>query len=277
MITMKFRNLTIVGLSAALAMTLAGCASNPTLNEAASNGQQTTTQSTEQPVQKSPDEDKTVTPVARTPEEELAQPNELLIVDSGWFAVENGMVDFAVEVQNTNATMEAVAPVIHAVAKDADGNVLFEKDVDVPCVLPDSVYYFSMVTGDNNGPTIPGQGSVATPATMEFTIETPEDAWQQTDINIGDIYSIESTGINDTDFGAKEFTGTVTASDDVEGSDQSRVDVILFDDQGHIEGGYFKIVDTEPGTAVDYDVYAIGAPSFASYQVYASPWMDEDA
>ena len=269
-ISMKIRTLTIAALSAVVALGLAGCASNPTVNDEAANGQQAQSADAQQ-ADASTDQDAAP---ARSPEEELADPADLTIADYGWFPAENGMVDFAVEVQNSNATMEAVAPVIHAVAKDADGNVLFEKDVDVPSVLPDSTYYFSMVTGDNSGMKLAGQ-EAPQPETMEFTIETPDDAWQQTDVTIGDIYTIEDAGISDTDFGAKEFTGTVTASEEVEGSESSRVDVILFDGDGNIEGGYFKIVDITPGQAVDYDVYAMSAPDFASYQVYASPWMDE--
>ena len=272
MIRMKIRNLTIAALSAVVALGIAGCASNPTVNDEAANGQQTHSAETQQAADASADQ--TAAP-ARTPEEELADPADLAIVDYGWFPSENGMVDFAVEVQNTNATTEAVAPVIHAKALDADGNVLFEKDVDVPSVLPDSTYYFSMVTGDNSGLKLAGQ-ETPQPETMEFTIETPDDAWQQTDVTVGDIYQISDSGVSDTDFGAKEFTGTVTASEEVEGSDSSRVDVILFDGDGNIQGGYFKIVETTPGKAVDYDVYAMGAPTFASYQVYASPWMDEE-
>lgn len=270
---MKTRHLTIAALSAVMALSIAGCASNPTVNDEAANGQQATSQ--EQTAEATDANTEQAAAPARTPEEELADPADLTIVDYGWFPAENGMVDFAVEVQNTNDTMEAVAPIIHAVAKDADGNVLFEKDVDVPSVLPDSTYYFSMVTGDNSGLKLAGGQSAPQPESMEFTIETPDDAWQQTDVTIGDIYQISDGGISDTDFGAKEFTGTVTASDEVAGSDQSRVDVILFDGDGNIEGGYFKIVETTPGTAVDYEVYAMGAPDFASYQVYASPWLDE--
>ena len=270
---MRIRNLTIAALSAAMALTIAGCASNPTVNDEAANGQQATSQ--EQAAEATDATTDQASAPARTPEEELADPADLTIVDYGWFPAENGMVDFAVEVQNTNDTMEAVSPVIHAVAKDADGNVMFEKDVDVPAVLPDSTYYFSMVTGGDSGFMMTGQTEAAQPDSMEFTIETADDAWQQTDVTVGDIYQINDGGVSDTDFGAKEFTGPVTASDEVAGSDQSRVDVILFDSDGNIEGGFFKIVETTPGQAVDYDVYAMGAPDFASYQVYASPWLDD--
>lgn len=53
--------------------------------------------------------------------------------------------------------------------------------------------------------------------------------------------------------------------------------MVLLDRDGNIEGGFFKIVDTEPGQAADYDIYAVGAPQFASYAVYASPWAEDDA
>ena len=40
MISMKIRTLTIAALSAVVALGLAGCASNPTVNDDAANGQQ---------------------------------------------------------------------------------------------------------------------------------------------------------------------------------------------------------------------------------------------
>ena len=86
---------------------------------------------------------------------------------------------------------------------------------------------------------------------------------------------VQDKGATDTQFGAKEFTGTVTASESLDGATQSRVDVVLLDKDGHIEGGYFKIVDIQPGQAADYDIYAVGAPDYASYAVYASPWAQK--
>ena len=91
------------------------------------------------------------------------------------------------------------------------------------------------------------------------------------------MYTVQDKGAADTQFGAKEFTGTVTASESLDGATQSRVDVVLLDQDGNIEGGYFKIVDIQPGQAADYDIYAVGTPDYASYAVYASPWTEADA
>ena len=91
------------------------------------------------------------------------------------------------------------------------------------------------------------------------------------------MYTVQDKGATDAQLGAKEFAGTVTASESLDGATQSRVDVVLLDQNGKIEGGYFKIVDTEPGQAADYDIYAVGAPQFASYAVYASPWAEDAA
>ena len=118
---------------------------------------------------------------------------------------------------------------------------------------------------------------VVKPATVEFSITTPEGSWEATDQKLAHVYAVQDGGATDTQFGAKEFTGTVTASESLDGATQSRVDVVLLDQDGKIEGGYFKIVDTEPGQAADYDIYAVGAPQYASYAVYASPWPEEDA
>ena len=278
MIVTRISKLAVAAVTAVAALGIAGCAPASDAADSAATDQSTTaqTQSADQGATSTADSTVPATP-ARTPDEELADPADLVIVDSGWFESDKGMVDFAVEVQNSNATMEAVAPVVHAVAKDADGNVVFEDDIDAPSVLPSSCYYYSMVTGTNSSLSEDSDNADAPVASMEFTVETPDDAWQQTDVTVGDIYTVTDNGAADSEFnGVKEFTGTVTASQTVEGSDSTRVDVILFADDGSIEGGFFKIVDATPNQATDYDVYAVGAPDFASYEVYASPWMGQE-
>lgn len=212
-----------------------------------------------------------------TAEQEAASPAPLEIVDSGWFASDNGMIDFAVEVQNPNHTVEATDAVIEVVGKDGDGNVLFDETIETPGVLPDSTYYYSYVAGSTTVEPTTGETQATAPATVDFTISTPDGAWKATDQKLADVYTVQDNGATDTQFGAKEFTGTVTASENLDGTTQSRVDVVLLDGDGHIEGGYFKIVDTTAGQPADYDIYAVGAPQYASYAVYASPWSDPDA
>ena len=148
--------------------------------------------------------------------------------------------------------------------------------IETPGVLPDSTYYYSYVAGSTANSSATST-EVVKPATVEFAITTPEGSWKATDQTLADVYTVQDKGTTDTQFGAKEFTGTVTASESLDGATQSRVDVVLLDQDGKIEGGFFKIVDTEPGQAADYDIYAVGAPQFASYAVYASPWAEDDA
>ena len=143
-------------------------------------------------------------------------------------------------------------------------------------MLPDSTYYYSYVAGSTANSSATST-EVVKPATVEFAITTPEGSWKATDQTLADVYTVQDKGATDTQFGAKEFTGTVTASESLDGATQSCVDVVLLDQDGNIEGGFFKIVDTEPGQAADYDIYAVGAPQFASYAVYASPWAEADA
>ena len=88
MISMKIRTLTIAALSAVVALGLAGCASNPTVNDDAANGQQVQSADAQQTDAST---DQAAAP-ARTPEEELADPADLTIADYGWFPAENGMV-----------------------------------------------------------------------------------------------------------------------------------------------------------------------------------------
>lgn len=253
-----------------LVLSLAGCAA-PAANQgqAADSSQATNGQTQEQLDQANAKADEA------TAKQEATNPADLQIVDSGWFVSDNGMVDFAVEVQNPNQTVEAVDPVIEVVGKDDAGNVLFDEKIKTPSVLPNSTYYYSYVAGmtAQNGAT---SEEVVKPATVDFTVTTPEGSWEATDETLANVYTVQDNGAKDSEFGAKEFTGTVTASKALDEATQSRVDVVLLDKDGNIEGGYFKIVDTEPGKAADYDIFAIDAPDYASYAVYASPWSDTE-
>ena len=277
--TMKFRTIGWVVLSGLFAVSLAGCAAQN--DQAAPTGSEQAVvqaEETQGPAagQAAVDEHAAAAADAATAEQEAANPAELQIVDSGWFAADNGMVDFAVKVQNPNKTVEAIDPVIEVVGKDDSGNVIFDETIETPGVLPDSTYYYSYVAG-STADSSANSTEVVKPATVEFSITTPEGSWEATDQKLADVYAVQDGGATDTQFGAKEFTGTVTASESLDGATQSRVDVVLLDQDGKIEGGYFKIVDTEPGQAADYDIYAVGAPQYVSYAVYASPWPEEDA
>lgn len=277
-IMMKLKNVGWVALSGLFAVSLAGCATQA--DQPAPAG---TEQAAEQAEAQGPAAEQAAVGQqadaetdAQTAEQEAANPAELQIVDSGWFAADNGMVDFAVQVQNPNHTVEAVDPVIEVVGKDDAGNVIFDETIETPGVLPDSTYYYSYVAGSTANSSADST-EVVKPSTVEFSIATPDGSWKATDQKLADVYTVQDNGAADTQFGAKEFTGTVTASEALDGATQSRVDVVLLDKDGHIEGGYFKIVDTQPGQAADYDIYAVGAPDYASYAVYASPWIEADA
>lgn len=271
--TMKLKNVGWVALSGLFAVSLAGCATQADQPAPAGSEQAVEQAENQGPAAEQAAVDQQAD--AQTAEQEAANPVELQIVDSGWFAADNGMVDFAVEVQNPNHTVETVDPVIEVVGKDDAGNVIFDETIETPGVLPDSTYYYSYVAGSTANNSAEA-AEVVKPSTVEFSIATPDGSWKATDQKLADVYTVQDNGAADTQFGAKEFTGTVTASEALDGATQSRVDVVLLDKDGHIEGGYFKIVDTQPGQAADYDIYAVGAPEYASYAVYASPWAEND-
>lgn len=270
-ITMKLKNLGMVALGGLFALSLSGCAAAHAITGDGMDEVWATGGDAAGATSQEATADAQLVESTLTAEEEAATPMDLQIVDSGWFVSDNGMVDFALGVQNPNHTVEATQALIEVVGKDDAGNVIFDETIETPGVLPDSVYYYSYVAGStaNSSAT---SNDVVIPTTVEFSVSTPEGSWAATDATLTDVYTIQDNGTNDTDFGAKEFTGTVTAAQALDGATQSRVDVVLLDGDGHIEGGYFTIVDTAAGQDVDYDIYAIGAPDFASYAVYASPW-----
>ena len=131
-------------------------------------------------------------------------------------------------VQNPNKTVEAIDPVIEVVGKDDSGNVIFDETIETPGVLPDSTYYYSYVAG-STADSSANSTEVVKPATVEFSITTPEGSWEATDQKLAHVYAVQDGGATDTQFGAKEFTGTVTASESLDGATQSRVDVVLLD------------------------------------------------
>ena len=53
------------------------------------------------------------------------------------------------------------------------------------------------------------------------------DVYKRQDQKLADVYAVQDGGATDTQFGAKEFTGTVTASESLDGATQSRVDVAV--------------------------------------------------
>lgn len=180
--TMKLKYLGWVALSGLFAVSLAGCAAQSGQTAPAGSEQAVVqTEETQGPAagQAAVDEQTDAEADAATAEQEAANPAELQIVDSGWFVADNGMVDFAVEVQNPNKTVEAVDPVIEVVGKDDGGNVIFDETIETPGVLPDSTYYYSYVAGSTANSSATST-EVVKPATVEFAITTPEGSWKAT-------------------------------------------------------------------------------------------------
>ena len=193
--TMKLKYVGWVALSGLFAVSLAGCAAQSGQTAPAGSEQAVVqTEETQGPAagQAAVDEQADAEADAATAEQEAANPAELQIVDSGWFVADNGMVDFAVEVQNPNKTVEAVDPVIEVVGKDDGGNVIFDETIETPGVLPDSTYYYSYVAGSTANSSATST-EVVKPATVEFAITTPEGSWKATDQTLADVYTCLSS------------------------------------------------------------------------------------
>lgn len=128
--TMKLKYLGWVALSGLFAVSLAGCAAQSGQTAPAGSEQAVVqTEETQGPAagQAAVDEQADAEAGCRHGRAGGREPAELQIVDSGWFAADNGMVDFAVKVQNPNKTVEAIDPVIEVVGKDDSGNVIFDE------------------------------------------------------------------------------------------------------------------------------------------------------
>lgn len=251
-----------ISLACLVAMGMAGCAGNTeNVNENANDGTAAVAVEEDQAVESDADE--------KTAEEELAAPAELEVADFGWFVSSNGMVDFSVAIENPNKYIAADSATVTVSGLDKDGNVVFTEDIPVASIAPESDYVFSYVTGANNG-----SGQATAPDDLSITVTVPEDGWTVYNPNEAVQYEVTDVAVAPSDIeGTDVFSGSVSSksdSKDVEDG-QAMVNVVLYDQNGKMLGGYFDIVDMGQENPT-FEVYAIEAPEYNDYKVFVSPY-----
>ncbi|RSX57187.1 serine/threonine protein kinase [Bifidobacterium samirii] len=187
------------------------------------------------------------------------------LVESGWRS-ERGYVTYVVCLRNNDAGHAVKYLTIHAVARKADGSVLFSDDHTIGGLYAGQTRYEAMTFGDGS----------SDPATVDFEI----GASSVSSVIASDaVESYEVSGtISHTDgFGGVTFTGEATlrsSGDDLLGTSGGKAVLVLRDRAGNIVYGdstYFDRPAMGKARSVTLTVYPDGI-DYDSYEMYAYDW-----
>lgn len=231
------KKIVAMGAAAALAATLAGCASpsDPAPVESAPSA-------TEQQADPAP-----------------AQENKVTVTDSGWSVDDQGYVHYGIIVKNEGA-QSALFPAIKVTGKDAEGGVISSDEQTLMEILPGQELAWGGQAGNGNAP-----------ATVEFELSVGSGNW--TDAEPAEP-TLEVSGLNaqDSGYGTVNFVGEVTNLTDAD-MDQAAVVVLLRDAAGAIVGGYTGFASNVPaGGTTSFDVLGYGVPAYETIEGSAQAW-----
>ena len=231
------KRIVALGAAAALAATLAGCAS-PSGQEPADSAPN----ASEQQANQAP-----------------AQENKLTVVDSGWSADEQGYVHYGIIIKNEGA-QGALFPVIKVTGKDADGAVISSDEQTLMEINPGQELAWGGQAGNGTAP-----------ATVEFELSVGSSNWQDADA-AEPMFEVSGLSAQDSGYGTVNFVGEVTNLTDAD-RDQAAVVVLLRDEAGAIVGGYTSFVSNVPaGGTTSFDVLGYGVPAYDAIEGSAQPW-----
>lgn len=231
------KRIVALGAAAALAATLAGCAS-PSGQEPADSAPN----ASEQQADQAP-----------------AQENKLTVVDSGWSADEQGYVHYGIIIKNEGA-QGALFPVIKVTGKDADGAVISSDEQTLMEINPGQELAWGGQAGNGTAP-----------ATVEFELSVGSSNWQDADA-AEPMFEVSGLSAQDSGYGTVNFVGEVTNLTDAD-RDQAAVVVLLRDEAGAIVGGYTSFVSNVPaGGTTSFDVLGYGVPAYNAIEGSAQPW-----
>ncbi len=231
------KRIVALGAAAALAATLAGCAS-PSGQEPADSAPS----ASEQQADQAP-----------------AQENKLTVVDSGWSADEQGYVHYGIIIKNEGA-QGALFPVIKVTGKDADGAVISSDEQTLMEINPGQELAWGGQAGNGTAP-----------ATVEFELSVGSSNWQDADA-AEPMFEVSGLSAQDSGYGTVNFVGEVTNLTDAD-RDQAAVVVLLRDEAGAIVGGYTSFVSNVPaGGTTSFDVLGYGVPAYDAIEGSAQPW-----
>lgn len=233
------KRIVALGAAAALAATLAGCAS-PSGQEPADSAPS----ASEQQADQAP-----------------AQENKLTVVDSGWSADEQGYVHYGIIIKNEGA-QGALFPVIKVTGKDADGAVISSDEQTLMEINPGQELAWGGQAGNGTAP-----------ATVEFELSVGSSNWQDADA-AEPMFEVSGLSAQDSGYGTVNFVGEITSLLTDTDMDQVAVSIILRNGDGAIVGGYTGFADNlAAGATTSFDVLGYGVPEYVDFEAWAQPWM----
>lgn len=219
---------------------------------------------------------------------ELDNPKQLKVFDFGYIITQEGAVDFGICIYNPNSYITALSPVITITGKDEQENILFSENTLISAITPQFQYKMSFI------------GNTEQVAAKEQIASVEASVMQQGDWGIFDFdenektttfYSFYEQNISASDIeGIDILTGKVAIDPDPTSNNENTdiqftsdakdsenettyVNVLLYDENNKIVGGYFDTVElNRNGTPEPFSIYLIDAPQYASYKLYAHPY-----
>lgn len=227
-----------IAAAGALAFTLAGCSSST--------------------VESKPSEEPTSNQVQKE-----AAPENLNVVESGWSEEADGMISYAVIVENPNAAWMANYANVTVSGKDENGAVLFSNQESLPYLFPGGKQ--AICSGANV--------DAAALSRIEVTASVSERNWTQETVQAADADAVlQVTNLNEIagEYGDYSFTGELV-SNMKEAANSVHVSIVIRDASGSIVRGCDTYVnDVMPGSTTPFQAYAFGdMPEHASYEAYA--------
>ncbi|MEG0376194.1 MAG: FxLYD domain-containing protein [Raoultibacter sp.] len=237
------KKVSLLGCSAVLAMSLAGCASGGEDQDA-----QTDASTTEQ--NQSP-----------SGSEQEAAKNEVVITESGWSVDEQGYIHYGVILEN-KGDQTAQFPVVAITGKDAAGTVVSSDEQTLMTILPGQTISWGGQAGKGTAPE-----------TVDFSVTVSEHNWVASDSDTNaEMFKIDATSAQDSGIGTLNFVGEITNLTDAD-LNSVAVNVILRDATGNIVAGYTSFVNNlTAGSTASFDVLGYGVPAYETFEVTAQPW-----
>ncbi|WP_139653470.1 hypothetical protein [Raoultibacter phocaeensis] len=231
----------LIGCGAVLALTLAACSSE---GEAASE----------------PNASEADRPSAGEAAEAV-QHNEVVIVESGWSADDQGYIHYGIVLEN-RGKQSAQFPAVTITGKDADGNVVSSDEQVLMELHPGQTASWG------------GQAGTGTaPETVEFNVSVSERNWIDSPSD-ATAFEISGTTAQDSGFGTVNFVGEIANLHESADYDSVAVSVLLRDEAGAIVAGYTGFArNLTAGSTTSFDVFGYGIPAYATFEVTAQPWI----
>lgn len=247
-----------VSLLAAITLTLynSGLLQLGTDSNGADNSSSQTAEPMQQDQRTEPDSSSETPVFAPTSTDE----NPLEIVESGWSVGSGGYINYAIALRNNSPDQLITFPTVAIVGRLADGAVAFTQDQIFSEIRPGETIWFGMSAGNGTAPD-----------DVEFSISALEDYNITRSTETAAQYEVSNVSVISGGY-FDAITGVVSlASPGASSGGDIAVTAVLRDSDGAIVYGFLSLVDRpDEGESIPFEVSLIGAPEYASYEVYAT-------